>query len=868
MRVIKLVTGLGILALAAFLARGSVTPAHAVFNDSDGDGNIDLVEQITGSDPQNAASTPEDISIDLLFGGNSCNDAVDNNGDGQTDSAGPGCQDSDNDFISNAMETRLGSDLNDNTSFPESSQFDAMLSYFGVGFAITCGDAADNDHDGLTDGEDPGCVQIQNDGDDFSDAAEKLFGSDPTNPNSVPEHDIPNPGSCTDGSDNDLDGLTDSADPGCQPAPNDSFANATSISSLPYDDSEKISSATRSPTDPYSSCASPGMTVWYRYTAASDDVLVVSTAGSTFGANLSVWTTSGGRLSEVTCAGTYRTAGTVRAAFRATAGQTYYVLVGGDIGPGSPAMLGFHLSVGTPPSNDDFGNAETISALPFTTTVDTTSATTETGEPNCYYGRSISSVWYRFAPAQDTLVVADAGESSFFPILSIWTSGTFGLSLTACSESDGSESGSSRVAFLARAGQTYYVQAGGFYYGLTTSGSLHLSVQVGISPANDNFAGATNVSSLPFDDSVDTFTATTELSDPLASCTYGDYAARTIWYRYTATADGYVEADLGSDFNYALYITAYEGSSLDSLSEVACAANGANKIGFAASAGQTYYLLVGARSYRGGKFVSTSGPAGGDGPPSSTLVTFHMDTLTVPPCATPSFSFTDAAGDTNGGFGPPPPGTEPPDIVLVTGGNDSQNVCVRVEFAAPVPPVAAGFQQPYLNLNFDGSEFPGRDLTCPYSEASELEVYIPIPSNILVPLYVRFSGAMSTGYALFDDRSVTVIVPLSAIGGDDHYRVTAYTSNGFGSDCAPDVGAIQSPPAQPGDANCDGRTDSIDSVIILQLFANLVPFLPCQYAGDVNNNGGVGPIDALLILQYDSGMVTAFPSGVSSPGLE
>jgi hypothetical protein len=140
---------------------------------------------------------------------------------------------------------------------------------------------------------------------------------------------------------------------------------------------------------------------------------------------------------------------------------------------------------------------------------------------------------------------------------------------------------------------------------------------------------------------------------------------------------------------------------------------------------------------------------------------------------------------------------------------------------------------------------------------------------MIVQLYGPFSGPDETsGYARFEDAAVTVIVPLSALGGDNHYRVTAFTSNDSGTDCAPDVGAIHSPEAPLGDANCDGRSDSADSAVILQLFANIAPYLGCQYAGDVNHNGGVGPIDALLILQYDSGMLPAFPDGVTSVGME
>jgi hypothetical protein len=62
-------------------------------------------------------------------------------------------------------------------------------------------------------------------------------------------------------------------------------------------------------------------------------------------------------------------------------------------------------------------------------------------------------------------------------------------------------------------------------------------------------------------------------------------------------------------------------------------------------------------------------------------------------------------------------------------------------------------------------------------------------------------------------------------------------------------------PGEPGDANCNGNTDSIDVAVILQYVAGLVSSLPCQSLADVNGQGGVNSIDASLILQYVAGLI-------------
>src|SRR5438876_11044472 len=82
-------------------------------------------------------------------------------------------------------------------------------------------------------------------------------------------------------------------------------------------------------------------------------------------------------------------------------------------------------------------------------------------------------------------------------------------------------------------------------------------------PSNDNSANATTVTDpLPFTDSVSTIDATTEATDPAPSCTsFG--TNDTVWYDYTPSADGYVEADtLGSDYDTVLSVSTGTAGSL------------------------------------------------------------------------------------------------------------------------------------------------------------------------------------------------------------------------------------------------------------------------------------------------------------------
>lgn len=80
--------------------------------------------------------------------------------------------------------------------------------------------------------------------------------------------------------------------------------------------------------------------------------------------------------------------------------------------------------------------------------------------------------------------------------------------------------------------------------------------------ANDDRADATVVSEpLPFTDSLDASTATGDATDPGCFAAPGDPANPTVWYSYTPSSDGIVQANtFGS--NYDTTLSAYVESTL------------------------------------------------------------------------------------------------------------------------------------------------------------------------------------------------------------------------------------------------------------------------------------------------------------------
>ena len=234
---------------------------------------------------------------------------------------------------------------------------------------------------------------------------------------------------------------------------NDNFADATVIGSLPYSNTVDITEATTEVGEP-PSCAFGGAnnTVWYSYTPATTGWVSGSFVSSSPIPVVGVYTgASLGTLAETGCL--FGFGG--RLAFEAQAGTTYHFQVGGAFGQSGP--LEFHLEDIPVPPNDDFANAAAITALPFSNTVDNTSASIETGEPSssCAGTRS-KTVWYAFTATGTGSVSARAIASGFPTAVAAYT----GASLTNLTET-GCRVG--RLTFQAQVGTTYYFQVDDFF---------------------------------------------------------------------------------------------------------------------------------------------------------------------------------------------------------------------------------------------------------------------------------------------------------------------------------------------------------------------------------------------------------------------
>ena len=405
------------------------------------------------------------------------------------------------------------------------------------------------------------------------------------------------------------------------PPANDDFASADAINALPFNITVDNTDATIEPGED-TGCASQFRSLWYSFSPTENIQVRMNTFGSTAPGNISIYLASGPSISDLTfltC-----TTGASSAKLMLEAGNTYYLRVDSY---GQAGDIQVNLEELVPPANDNFASAEVVATLPFSTTVDISDATIQPDEPqNCY--SMDSTVWYSFAPTETMVLRADVLGSSISGNVNIYASSGTGFSdlqFVNCSGPTDSPS------FVAEAGQTYYFQVGSAF---GESGTVTVNLRQAIAPANDNFASAEAIASLPFGATIDITDATNEPDEPQ----FCNFMPDTVWYSFTATETKKLVIDTANS-SISANVNVYHatGPGFADLQFVQCSAFGASA--FLAEAGETYYFQAGGLGQAGsiqfnlseaatiaGRVIDavTGSPLPGDVEPFATVQLFRI----------------------------------------------------------------------------------------------------------------------------------------------------------------------------------------------------------------------------------------------------
>jgi len=239
-----------------------------------------------------------------------------------------------------------------------------------------------------------------------------------------------------------------------------------------------------------------------------------------------------------------------------------------------------------PPANDDFDNATTITALPFSAQISTVGATKSTDDPTACHYWGESTVWTRYTAQEDGFLrVSSAGG----PAIGVYTGDRGALALVpgACTYN----TGFSADVFPVKAGTTYHFalienyawNGREFTFDLTTIPAA----------ANDNRAAAT-ITGFPATLEGDLRRATSEPNELTASC--GPDADQSVWYRYTPDRTRSVHVSQPNS-------TVLNVRRAADLSEVDCAGNSDyHGLVFTATAGESYLIRVAQNVEDAGQF--------------------------------------------------------------------------------------------------------------------------------------------------------------------------------------------------------------------------------------------------------------------------
>jgi hypothetical protein len=379
------------------------------------------------------------------------------------------------------------------------------------------------------------------------------------------------------------------------PPANDDFADAQALDGpLPISASGTNADATAEPGEPNHGGSVAAWSVWFAWTPAVSETVVIESCIADAGTSLDVYTgdsieglaSVGVRLYRLDCAGTNPI---IR--LDAVAGTTYRIAVDGD---GLAGAFELRIRHPSPPDNDAFASAITLeSALPVTVEGSNVDATKESGEPLHAINEGGSSVWYAWTASVTGRVAIDPCDADFHTLLGVYTGDAVGSLVEVTSRLNFPLCEASIIDAVA--GTTYRIAVDGVLLNLGISqGAFTLSIRTLTSPVNDDFADRITVTGpLPI---VAEGTNVDATAEPGETPPGGIVGGASVWWSWTPAVSERVAIDTcNTEGSFDTTLAVYTGASLDALTPIAsnddlCQLR--SLVTFEATAGTTYIIQV------------------------------------------------------------------------------------------------------------------------------------------------------------------------------------------------------------------------------------------------------------------------------------
>jgi len=258
---------------------------------------------------------------------------------------------------------------------------------------------------------------------------------------------------------------------------------------------------------------------------------------------------------------------------------------------------------GSPPANDDFANAETLTGYDDSTSGTTVGATAEPEEqPWDYDDATTNTVWYKWTPPQTGRVRVGFEDNEGDGLFIRAVRGTALNNLVQTDFFIDAFGGPDVGYFSVEGGVQYYFVVQGFG-GAENTFDLSIHMSTASPPANDDPANAQVISTSPLVGTINPITegANWDSVGPFEGDFVTDSAEDiTVWYKFTATRAGNVkftmnsQTNYNSDFSNDTTLRFYQGDTPASLSDqIAADINAPTEtVTFNVDIGETYWVAA------------------------------------------------------------------------------------------------------------------------------------------------------------------------------------------------------------------------------------------------------------------------------------
>jgi hypothetical protein len=358
------------------------------------------------------------------------------------------------------------------------------------------------------------------------------------------------------------------------------------------------SDAFQEPGEPQHAGNAGGKSLWYTWTAPEDGTLFLNTSGSAINTLLGVY--EGNSVSTLTEVASNDDAFpgnlTSTVAVGVLAGTTYHIAVDGVFDPvaGITEAGATNLNLVLGPTNNDFVNALPLTGSKGTFRSFVNNADSELAEPFHAGIAANRSVWWRFSPEINGVVIIDTAGSDFNTVLAVYQGATLNTLVPVTNGANDNHTSpdlTSQVVFEVLAGSVYYIAVDAVTLE-PDQGKVFLSFSAVGSSGGDAFAACGTLNGFSDSSSASNAFATRESGEPMHA---GEPGGKSVWWCWTAPGSGIVRITTDQS-TIATSVGAYIGPDVTSLLTVTSfddpQRTDASSIAFEATAGVTYRIAV------------------------------------------------------------------------------------------------------------------------------------------------------------------------------------------------------------------------------------------------------------------------------------